>query len=285
MNGIIVINKEKGYTSKDVTSIIRKLFNTSKVGHAGTLDPLATGVLVVALGTCLKVLEYLTDEDKEYIVTVGMGFLTDTLDLEGKLIKEDYDYKVDKEKLIEVLKSFKGISKQEVPIYSAIRVDGKKLYHYARNNEEVELPVREIEIKDIELLSFNSKEFKFRVVVSKGTYIRSLVRDIGEKLGIYCTMTDLERTRQGEFTIEASSTLDDLKDNNYKLFSIEKALTNFLIVEVDDYLENRILNGSILENRYNEEMVVFKNKLDDILGIYKIYDKDPSRIKPIKILK
>lgn len=285
MNGIIVINKEKGYTSKDVTSIIRKLFNTSKVGHAGTLDPLATGVLVVALETGLKVLEYLTDEDKEYIVTVGMGFLTDTLDLEGKLIKEDYDYKVDKEKLIEVLKSFKGISKQEVPIYSAIRVDGKKLYHYARNNEEVELPVREIEIKDIELLSFNSKEFKFRVVVSKGTYIRSLVRDIGEKLGIYCTMTDLERTRQGEFTIEASSTLDDLKDNNYKLFSIEKALTNFLIVEVDDYLENRILNGSILENRYNEEMVVFKNKLDDILGIYKIYDKDPSRIKPIKILK
>lgn len=285
INGIIVVNKEKDYTSKDVASIVRRIFDTSKVGHAGTLDPLATGVLVLAIGTGLKVLEYLSDSDKEYIATVEMGYLTDSLDILGKELKRDMDFKADEDKVKKILSSFLGKSMQEVPYYSAVKVNGKKLYYYARNNEEVELPKREVEIKEIELLSLNDREFVFRVVVSKGTYIRSLIRDIGEKLGIYCTMSELVRTRQGDFSLDEASTLSDLERGNYKLFGLDKAIGEILLVEADDYLENRILNGSILENRYNKDIVAFKNKFGEIIGIYKKYDKDDLKIKPAKILK
>lgn len=285
MNGIIIVNKEKGFTSRDVTSIIRKIFNTSKVGHAGTLDPLATGVLVVALGTGLKILEYLSSDEKEYIATTSLGFETDTLDLEGIEVKRVDNYSTDKNKVEEILKSFLGKYNQEVPKYSSVKVNGKKLYYYARNNEEVVLPTREVEIKEIELISFEDNKFTFRVVVSKGTYIRSLIRDIGIKLGIPCSMSDLERTRQGNFQIKDASTIKDLEIGRYKIYNLKDSLTNIAIYDADDYLTNRILNGSILENRYDEQLIAFQNKEGEIIGIYTIYDKDPNKIKPVKILK
>lgn len=285
MDGILVINKEKDYTSKDVTSIIRKIFNNQKVGHAGTLDPLATGVLVVAIGKGLKVLEYLSNDDKEYIAEVKMGIFTDTLDITGEVIKEDYNYIFDKDRLKDILKSFLGKSMQEIPIYSSVKVNGKKLYYYARNKEEVELPLREIEIKDIELLEYNNKSFTFRVVVSKGTYVRSLIRDIGKKMDIYCTMSNLKRTRQGEFRIDNSSTLKDLEKGKFQLFPINVVFSKMLIVDADDYLEKRIMNGSLLENRYDKKMIVFQNKDKEIIGIYKVSEDNPIKIKPVKILK
>ena len=160
-----------------------------------------------------------------------------------------------------------------------------RLYKYARENAPVELPKRTVEIFNIELLDCNHNEFTFKTTVSKGTYIRSLIRDIGNRLDIPCTMKELRRTRQGNFTIKDANTMEDLENNNIHMLSLEKALNELKIIEVDDYLENRISNGSILENRYNEPKIAFKNKKGEIIAIYQIYEKDNSKIKPIKVLK
>jgi len=175
MNGIVLINKEKGKTSRDVVNLLSKKFNTRKVGHAGTLDPLATGLLIIGINNGTKILELLTMDEKEYIATVKIGIQTDTYDITGNIIEEKKDFSIDKEYLENTLKSFIGKYYQEVPKYSAVKINGKKLYEYARNGEEIELPKRFVEIKEIELLEFKEDEFKFKVLVSKGTYIRSLI--------------------------------------------------------------------------------------------------------------
>ena len=285
MNGILVIDKPSGYTSRELTSIVGRFLGTKKIGHAGTLDPIATGVLVVAVGNGLKVLEYLTNETKEYVATVKLGVATDTLDITGKVIEKNDNYYLDVSKLHDVIDSFKGKYVQEVPIYSAVRVNGKKLYYYARNNEEVILPKREVEILDIELLEHSHEEFSFRVVVSKGTYIRSLIRDIGKKINICCTMKNLVRTKQGSFSLEDSINLDDIENNNIKFISTSVALSNYFSVVVNDELEKKILHGAILDDIYGKDKVVFKNNKDEVLAIYCPYSKDKSKIKPLKVLK
>ena len=283
MNGILIVDKDKDYTSRDIVNLVEKKLNYDKVGHAGTLDPLATGVLVVALGDALKILEFINDNDKEYIATAKMGLLTDTLDVTGKVLKEEKNFIVTKEELESTLNSFKGSYLQEVPLYSSVKVNGKRLYKYAREEREVVLPKREVNIFSIELLNFNKDEFSFKVNVSKGTYIRSLIRDIGDKLNIPCVMKELRRTRQGIFKIEDSVKVDDI-DNNIKLISIEDALNDITFIEVDSFLENKILNGRILDNRYNKEIIGFKNK-ERVIALYQVYDKDNTKIKPIKVFK
>ena len=283
MNGLLIVNKEEGYTSRDVVNIISKKFNTTKVGHTGTLDPIATGVLVIAIGSGLKLVDQLTNDDKEYIATVKLGMLTDTLDVTGNILEEREDYKVEKNELIKVLNSFLGKSTQEVPMYSAIKLDGKRLYEYARSGINVKVPKREIEIFDIELLEMNEDEFSFRVKVSKGTYIRSLIRDIGKKINVCCSMKKLNRIKQGKFCIENSYRLDDIKNNKYKIISMIEAIDNFEIIEVDDFISKKVLNGRILENRYNCEKIAFIDKNNNLLALYKIYDKDNLKIKPIKV--
>ena len=283
MNGLLVIDKPSDFTSRDVVNIVGKKFNTRKVGHAGTLDPIATGVLVVALGTGLKILEYINNDRKEYIATVKMGIETDTLDVSGNIIKEVKIKKIDKEKLSKVVNSFKGKYLQEVPIYSSVKVNGLRLYKYARENKEVDLPKREVEIFDIELLNYSDDLFTFKVSVSKGTYIRSLIRDIGKKLNVLCTMKELRRTRHGDFTIDEAISLEQLKNDDYKLIPLDRALPNIHFIVVDSYIENKIKDGCKLENRYSENIIGFKNKNGDVLAIYEVYDKDNSRIKPIKV--
>lgn len=283
MNGILIVDKDKDYTSRDVVNLVEKKLNCSRVGHAGTLDPLATGVLVVALGNALKILEFINDNDKEYIATAKIGLLTDTLDVTGNVLKEEKEFNITKEQLESTLNSFKGTYLQEVPLYSSVKVNGKRLYKYAREEREVILPKREVNISSIELVNFEKDEFTFKVTVSKGTYIRSLIRDIGDKLNIPCVMKELRRTRQGMFKIEDSVKLDDI-DNNIKLISIEDALNDINFIEVDSFLENKILNGRILDNRYNQDIIGFKNK-ERVIALYQIYDKDSSKIKPIKVFK
>lgn len=283
MNGILIVDKDKDYTSRDVVNLVEKKLNCSRVGHAGTLDPLATGVLVVALGNALKILEFINDNDKEYIATAKIGLLTDTLDVTGNVLKEEKEFNITKEQLESTLNSFKGSYLQEVPLYSSVKVNGKRLYKYAREEKQIELPKREVNISSIELINFEKDEFTFKVTVSKGTYIRSLIRDIGDKLNIPCVMKELRRTRQGIFKIEDSVKLDDI-DNNIKLISIEDALNDINFIEVNSFLENKILNGRILDNRYNQDIIGFKNK-DRVLALYQIYDKDSSKIKPIKVFK
>ena len=281
MNGVILINKPKGITSRDVVNKLCKIFNTNKIGHTGTLDPIAEGVMLVCVGKATKLVEILTSEDKEYVATVKLGILTDTLDMDGNII-ETKDISMDKEKLIEVLNSFVGEYNQEVPIYSAVKIDGKKLYEYARENKKIELPKRKVKIYSIELLELNDKEYKFKVRVSKGTYIRSLIKDINDKLNIIGSMSSLVRTKQGKYNIEDSYTLDDIKNNKYNILSITDIVKDENSVIIDDNLFEKIRNGSIIDNIYSNDVVsfIYNNK---VIAIYKIYDKDKTKMKPFKM--
>lgn len=251
MDGIILINKEKGKTSRDIVNQICKKFNTRKVGHTGTLDPLATGLMVVCLNDGLKLVELLTGHDKEYIAKVTIGIQTDTYDITGNIIKEEKNISIKKEELVKTLNSFIGSYNQVVPKYSAIKVQGKKLYEYARSNIDVELPSHLVHIKKIELLDLNSNSFTFRVLVSSGTYIRSLINDIGEKLNIPMTMEELTRTKVGEYLLEDASTLD-----NIRVIPIIDAL-NIRKIEVDEKLLKKVSNGVRLQNIYHEEYIMF----------------------------
>ncbi len=267
MNGIVVINKETGLTSRDVVNQLNKQLNTKKIGHTGTLDPLATGVLVVCIGKYTKLVDKITCYDKEYIATIKLGVRTDTLDSTGKILDTNNKLMVDNQVLKNTLNSFLGKSIQEVPIYAAIKINGKKLYEYARNNEKVELPKREIEISDIELLENKNGEIKFRVVVSKGTYIRSLIRDICEKLGILGTMSSLKRTRQGMFTLKNAYTLEDIKNGNYSLLNIEDIFpySRYLL---NDEEYKKIKNGVPIRLE-KSDLYLFMEYKGKIIAIYK----------------
>lgn len=286
MDNIIVVNKDKDYTSRDVVNVIGKIFNTKKVGHTGTLDPLATGVLIVCMNKALKVVDLITASDKEYIAKVVLGIDTDTLDITGNIINERKT-NVNVDMVKSVLNSFIGKSIQEVPKYSAVKVNGKKLYEYARNGIDVELPKREIQIFDIELISDidivdGHQEFSFKVKVSKGTYIRSLIRDIGIKLGCFACMKELTRTKQGKFSIDKSYTLNDIKNGNYKLLNIKDVIDIEKVVVSDDMLF-KIKNGMILDKFFiSDKALILDNKGNEI-GIYKTYDKDSKKVKPDKI--
>lgn len=269
-SGILLINKPKGITSSDVVIKLRKLLQTKKIGHTGTLDPLAEGLLVITVNKGTKVSSLLTTMYKEYIATMKLGVKTDTYDIEGKVLEEkDVPNDLNIE---DTIKSFQKTYLQEVPIYSAVKVNGKKLYEYARNNESVELPKKEVDIKEIEVISIEKDIVKFRCLVSKGTYIRSLINDIGLSLGCNAIMNDLIRTKVDKFSLEDAYTLEDVESNNYKLISIEDAL-NYPKIKVDEELEFKIKNGVILENTFNiEDKVIFINSHNELLGIYELID-------------
>ena len=280
MDGILIIDKEKNYTSRDVVNIVSNSLKTKKVGHTGTLDPLATGLLVICVGKATKLVDILTNHDKEYIADITFGIETDTLDSTGNIIREENKI-IKKEDIIQVLNSYKKEYDQQVPIYSAIKINGKKLYEYARENIDVELPTRKVNIYDIELLNYeiidNKTHIQIRCNVSKGTYIRSLIRDIGNSLNTCAIMTDLRRTKLGDFNIEDAIKIKDIK--NAKLYSIEEVLKNYKQIEVDGNLEFKIKNGCKIKNIYNEEYVLFKN-IDGIIGLYK---NENNMLKPYKM--
>ena len=272
-NGILVINKEKGYTSRDVVNVISKLFETKKVGHNGTLDPLATGVLVVCLNKYTKLNELLVSNEKEYIAEVTLGIKTDTLDIDGAVLEKKETY-VDKNDLKKTLQKFVGTYEQEVPIYSAVKVNGKKLYEYARSGEKVILPKKKVTIKKIELLKFKDNKFTFKCLVSKGTYIRSLIRDILNDLGVIGTMSNLTRTKQGVFDIENSYSLEDVRNGNYKLLLVKDVL-DIDKATVSDELKFKILNGNKIKGNYADRVLF----LDEDGGELAIYKKDNDDYK------
>lgn len=289
MNGIVIVNKEKDYTSRDVVNVVSKTLKTKQVGHTGTLDPLATGVLVICVGSATKLVEVITSYEKEYVAEVVLGLKTDTLDITGNILEDVECIKTEVE-ITEVLNSFNGIYNQEVPIYSAVKINGKKLYEYARNNEEVVLPKREVEIKNIRLIDNviykdGKTIFKFKCIVSKGTYIRSLITDIASKLNCNGVMSNLERTKQGVFNIEDSFKLEDIKIGSYKFISLLDCLDMYKKVEVDDEIEAVLLNGNVIDNVYGEEYIVFYNKNKDVIAIYQTFDKEPNKLKPWKMFK
>lgn len=281
LNKILVVNKSINLTSRDIVNKLCSLFNTKKIGHTGTLDPIATGVLVIVMGKYTKLCDLLTSEYKEYIATMKLGVETDTLDITGNIVKES-NYNVNNDIIKKVLESFLGKSDQEVPKYSAIKVNGKKLYEYARNNENVELPIRNIEIKSIDLLDYHDDEIAFKCLVSKGTYIRSLIRDIGLKLNTCGTMKSLIRTKQGKFDIKESYTLEDIENNNYKLLNIEDVLSfDEKNLTYEEFLS--VKNGNIINKEFNKEMCLMKYK-GELVSIYKTYVKDNTKAKPYIML-
>lgn len=282
MNGAFFIDKETGCTSRDVVNEIIKKVETSKVGHTGTLDPLATGVLIVCVGKATKLVDLLTCENKEYEAEITLGIDTDTYDITGNILKEEIP-NVTEEQLLNVLDSFIGEYEQEVPIYSAVKVNGKKLYEYARNNEEVILPKRMVKIDKMELIepmkySDNKITFKIRTKVSKGTYIRALAHDIAKRLGTIGVMSSLRRTKLGNVKVNDCLTIDDISLKN--IVSVKDLLKEYKFIMVDDILKKDILNGKIIDNNYHDEKVVFIDKNDLVLAIYKIYDKDNTKMKP-----
>ena len=266
MNGILIVNKSEGFTSRDVVNKLSKIFNTKKIGHTGTLDPIAKGVLVVVLGKYTKLCEDLTQTYKEYIATFKLGILTDTLDITGNIIDEEF-IDVSEEKIRDVISGYRCIYDQEVPIYSSVKINGRKLYEYARNGERVTLPKRKVDIKSIEVLEINKYFVKIKCLVSKGTYIRSLIRDIGESLNTHATMTDLIRTKQGIFDIKDSYTIEDIENGNYKLINIEDVLDLYVIN--NQYIKEAT-NGVKLNLNIKNKYILFKNNNDDIA----LYKKD-----------
>lgn len=281
MNGILVINKEKNYTSRDIVNIVGKSLGTKKVGHTGTLDPLATGVLVLAIGSGLKLVELLMDHDKEYIAKVRLGLETDTLDITGNVIREIKVNDITKEQVEVVLKSFVGTIEQTVPKYSAVKVNGKKLYEYARNGEEVELPVKSVDIYSLELISdIIDNSFYIKCHVSKGTYIRSLIADIGECLGTGAVMEELNRTKVGNFTLKEAYSLEQIKTGEYKLLELSDVLDLPRVI-VDEVLEVRIRNGQVLQKFFESDMAMVVNNEGKLLAIYQAYGDD--YVKPYRM--
>ena len=277
MNGILVISKDIGYTSRDVVNISSKCLDTKKVGHTGTLDPMANGVLVVCVNQGLKMCELLTNHDKEYIAGVTLGIETDTLDMEGKILRKE-DIKLDKEKILEVVKTFKKTYLQEVPKYSAVKVNGRKLYEYARKNLEVILPKKEVTIYDIDVVDDiimnddNTISFNIKCIVSSGTYIRSLIRDIGYKLGTVAVMNSLTRTRLGSFSLQDAYSIDDIKNKRYKLTSIIDAFPLIQRIVVNDDLAFKIKNGCVMKKFFDNDLAFILDKNNKLLALYKNID-------------
>ena len=281
MNGVLLVNKEKGVTSRDVVNEVSHILGTKKIGHTGTLDPMATGVLVLCIGSSLKLVESLMDHDKEYIATILLGIETDTLDITGDVQRKIVPQNITKERVVEVLKKFQGKIKQEVPKYSAIKVGGKKLYEYARAGIDVSLPVHEVEISQIELVGdVVNNTFQIHVAVSKGTYIRSLVRDIGYALGTVAVMTDLVRTRVGKFLLEDAFSISDIKAGSYALLDPREVL-DLPIIMVDDFLLKKIKNGCVLPSFFSYDMVFIENSNHELVAIYQ--QKGDGLVKPYRM--
>lgn len=273
MDGIIIINKEKNYTSNDVVNIVKKI-TKSKVGHTGTLDPNATGVLPLLIGNATKVSKYLINHDKEYEVVLQLGIRTETADVEGKVIeqKEVTAEMLNKDNIEEKLQQFIGKQEQIPPIYSAIKVNGKKLYEYARKGQEVELKPRQIEIYSIQLLSINEKEkqISFKVKCSKGTYIRSLCEDISKKLGTVGYMKELNRLQVGEFYIKDAVTISEMKEkieagNLESIITIEEIFKNNPQIQLEQEQIEPYINGVKINTKKTN-------------GVYRIYKPDGTFI-------
>lgn len=264
MEGIIVINKPKGITSFDVIRKLKKILKTKKIGHTGTLDPLATGVMLVCVGRATKLASDLEAKDKIYIADFDIGYATDTYDIEGKKIAEN-TIEISKENLEQSIKKFIGNIKQVPPMYSAIKIDGNKLYHLARKGIEVERPKRDVTIEYINLLDFKDNKVKIETKVSKGCYIRSLIYDIGQDLGTYATMTALQRKQVGDYSLE----------NSYSLEQIEKMIFNndfnFLktIEEIFSYDKYSLQTEKELTLYKNGNTVKIKENLEN--KRYRIY--------------
>lgn len=264
MDGIIIVNKPKGITSFDVIRKLKKILRTKKIGHTGTLDPLASGVMLICVGKSTKLAQDLEAKDKVYIADFDIGYATDTYDIEGKKIVENH-IEVSKENLIEATKKFLGSIKQVPPMYSAIKMDGKKLYDLARKGIEVERSERDVKIEYINILNFGENKAQIQTKVSKGCYIRSLIYDIGKDLGTYATMTELLRIAVGDYSLEQAYTLEEIENlitkNNFEFLKTVEEIFNYPIYKLNSEKEFTLFK--------NGNTVKINEKIEN--GRYRIY--------------
>ncbi len=269
MNGVINIYKNTGMTSFDVVAMVRRVAKMKKVGHTGTLDPAASGVLPVCLGKATKIIDYIMENKKVYRVNLKLGMVTDTYDLEGEVLREKDSSHITKDEILNCINSFVGTIDQVPPMYSALKQNGVRLYELARQGIEVHREARKVTIYSIENIKIESNDnIQMDVCCSKGTYIRSLCYDIGEKLNVGATMTALERIQNGPFTKEEAINIEDLTEELLEkhIISIEKALDSFEKITVNEKFGKLLRNGvKVFDNRMYSEEVEF-NKL------YRVYE-------------
>ncbi len=271
MSEILYIDKPKGITSFDLCFKLRKVFNTKKIGHTGTLDPNATGLMVCLINNASKTNQFLVSARKEYIATVKIGIKTDSEDIDGLIIEEKKEVMPKSQEIEKALNSFLGKSTQIPPMASAIKVNGKKLYEYMRNNETVEIKPREIEVYSIELLEVNAETFSFRCNVSSGTYIRTLAQDVLKKLNIIGTCLDLRRTKIDDIDINEADSLEDVLAGKYHTHSIYEVLSKYYYVyKVND--SKAIKDGKPFKADLKDETILCVDENNIALAIYKKED-------------
>ncbi|MBA5850455.1 tRNA pseudouridine(55) synthase TruB [Clostridium sp. cel8] len=265
MNGILNINKPKGMTSFDVVKKVKSICNMKRVGHTGTLDPGASGVLPICIGRATKLVDYIMEGSKTYVATLKLGVVTDTYDKYGKIVFES-NLDVNEKEIIDSIMSFKGNISQIPPMYSALKVNGKRLYELARKGIKVERKTRNITIYSIDILKVDLPYVKFEVKCSKGTYIRSLCHDIGQKLGCGGTMWELLRTHSGGFDISDSISVLDLNEVNVfqHLIPMDMALEGYPCVHIEDNFKKHVLNGLPIKSNK------FLNKIEEDV-LYRVY--------------
>ncbi|MEC5237126.1 tRNA pseudouridine(55) synthase TruB [Bacillus mycoides] len=299
MEGVVLLHKPKGMTSHDCVFKLRKILREKRIGHTGTLDPDVTGVLPICVGRATKIAQFLTSETKTYEGEVTLGFSTTTEDASGEVVeKQDVNRVIIRKEVEEVLAELTGTIEQMPPMFSAVKVNGKKLYEYARAGQEVERPVRTITIHEFVLLDerevFEGENisFRFRVTCSKGTYVRTLAVMIGEKLGFPSHMSHLVRTASGEFLLEDCISFEEIEENVQNgtvesiFISIDEALSKFPKMVVDEKQAEKIKNGMFLKNELETTapFITVFDKNDRCLAIYEHHPKHPGMLKPMKVL-
>ncbi|MBJ8051221.1 tRNA pseudouridine(55) synthase TruB [Bacillus cereus] len=299
MEGVVLLHKPKGMTSHDCVFKLRKILREKRIGHTGTLDPDVTGVLPICVGRATKIAQFLTSETKTYEGEVTLGFSTTTEDASGVVVeKQDVNRVITRKEVEEVLAELTGTIEQMPPMFSAVKVNGKKLYEYARAGQEVERPVRTITIHEFVLLDerevFEGENisFRFRVTCSKGTYVRTLAVMIGEKLGFPSHMSHLVRTASGEFLLEDCISFEEIEKNVQNgtvesiFISIDEALSKFPKMVVDEKQAEKIKNGMFLKNELETTapFITVFDKNDRCLAIYEHHPKHPGMLKPMKVL-
>ena len=287
INGIVNVYKEKGYTSHDVVAKLRGILHQKKIGHTGTLDPEAEGVLPVCLGKGTRLCDMLTDEHKTYVAGLYLGITTDTQDMTGKVLEKRSLEGITGNQVREVIRSFLGSQLQVPPMYSARKVNGKKLYELAREGKEVEREARPVTFFEIRILDMDLPRVQMEVCCSKGTYIRTLCHDIGQKLGCGGTMETLKRTRVGRFSIEESMTLDQIAQAGDCSFvhSVEEMFQQLNKVSVPERLDKALYNGNTFRykaNLENQEQVRVYSSKEEFIGIYQ-YEKEYGSFHIVKM--